>query len=77
MADRTYIRGTAMTSGNASPKVEKLVGTLLQDISEIKYGEVTLSLRVHDGRVVSVTHTVTESVRESNKFHKEKNNGLV
>ena len=37
---------------------------LLENAARIRFGEVAAILRVHNGRVVSVSHTVTENTRE-------------
>lgn len=34
-----------------------------QNVSSLKYGVVTVELVVHDGRVVTTTHAVTEKIR--------------
>ena len=42
-----------------------MVKKLELDIGNIRYGEVTVALRIHDGRVISVTHTSTQSTRQT------------
>jgi hypothetical protein len=48
-----------------SPQLETIVSKLLGNIGTVRYGDVSVLLKVHDGRVVSVTHTVTESTRQT------------
>jgi hypothetical protein len=38
--------------------------TLKENVSHIKYGEASVNLKVHAGRVVSVTHSLTENTRK-------------
>jgi hypothetical protein len=38
---------------------------LAANLGGVKFGEVAVLLKVHDGRVVAVTHTVTSSTRQS------------
>jgi len=47
------------------PKFETLIETLLKNADSVRFGEVILSLKIHDSRIVSVTHTVT-----NNTIHK-------
>jgi hypothetical protein len=37
---------------------------LFENISKIRYGSASVTLKIHDGRIVDITHTVTESQRE-------------
>jgi 16S rRNA U516 pseudouridylate synthase RsuA-like enzyme len=47
------------------PQMDNALETLVENLSRIQYGEVSLTYRLHNGRIVSVTHTVTESTRQS------------
>ena len=38
-----------------------LIKSIKDNLEKVKYGEVSLTLRIHDGRVVSVTNSVTEN----------------
>jgi hypothetical protein len=42
--------------------VERLAG----NAAGIRYGQVAVVLKVHDGRITEITHQVTESTRENN-----------
>jgi len=46
-------------------KAEKIVARLLSNATGLQYGQVSVCLKVHSGRIVDVTHTVTESVKET------------
>ena len=37
---------------------------LLESSGRVRYGFVSVSLKIHDGRIVDVTHTETQSMRE-------------
>lgn len=45
-------------------RLEILIDRLLAGAKMARYGQVTLSLRLHEGRVVDTTYTVTESTKE-------------
>jgi hypothetical protein len=48
---------------NKETSLLKIARTLAENISHIQYGEASVTLKVHTGRVVSVTHSVTENTR--------------
>ena len=37
---------------------------ICENAAKIRYGSVTATLNIHNGRVVDVTHSTTESTRE-------------
>jgi hypothetical protein len=43
---------------------ESLVEMLLKNLDNVRFGNVSLTLHKHDGRVVSVTTTVAQQTRE-------------
>jgi len=43
----------------------KLVQTLQENISRIQYGETSVCLKLHAGRIVSITHSLTENIRKA------------
>jgi hypothetical protein len=45
-------------------KAEAIVVRLLANAAGVRYGSVSIMARVHDGRVVDVTYSTTESTRE-------------
>lgn len=45
-------------------KAEAIAGRLLETAGTVRYGSAAVILKIHDGRIVDVTHTVTESTRE-------------
>jgi hypothetical protein len=64
MAFTTHHKGSGMKTD-----IEQIAGSiadrLLENVSGIKYGQVAVSLRVHSGRLVDVTYTITESMRDT------------
>ena len=47
-------------------KAEAIVTRLLLNAAELKYGSVSVTAKIHAGRVTEITHHVTESTREPN-----------
>jgi hypothetical protein len=45
-------------------KTAYIAGLLSEAADKIRYGSAAVILKIHDGRIVDVTHTVTESTRE-------------
>jgi hypothetical protein len=38
----------------------EIVRRLSENLSRVRYGQVSVTLKIHDGRVADVTHTVTD-----------------
>ena len=45
-------------------KAEAIVAQLLTNAAELKYGTVSVTAKLHEGRVVEVSYTKTEQTRE-------------
>ena len=45
-------------------KIENIADRLCENATKIRYGSVSATLKIHDGRVVDITHSTTESTRE-------------
>ena len=45
-------------------KAEAMVAQLLANAAGLQYGSVSVSAKLHDGRVVSVYYTTTKNTRE-------------
>ena len=45
------------------PKAEAIVAQLLTNAAGLRYGCVSVSAKLHDGRVVEVSYTKTEQTR--------------
>jgi len=48
-------------------KAEAMVTRLLTNAAGLKYGATSVTVNVHDGRIVNVVFSVTESTREVEK----------
>ena len=46
-------------------KAESMVTRLLTNAADLKYGSVSVTAKVHDGRVVEVNYSTTETMRET------------
>ena len=45
-------------------KAEAVVGQLLTNVAKVKYGTVSVAVKLHDGRVVEVTYLTSEQTKE-------------
>jgi hypothetical protein len=45
-------------------KAEAMVAQLLADTAGLRYGSVSVSAKIHDGRIVEVAYFKTEQTRE-------------
>jgi hypothetical protein len=45
-------------------KAEAIVARLLTNAAGLRYGNVSVSAKLHDGRVVEVAYSTTENTRE-------------
>jgi hypothetical protein len=45
-------------------KAEAIVAQLLANAAGVRYGSVSVSAKLHDGRIVEVSYTKTEQTRE-------------
>jgi hypothetical protein len=54
------------TSGKprTNDRLAAVVERLAENAAGIRYGTAAVTLRIHDGRIVDITHTVTESQKE-------------
>jgi len=50
---------------NSNLALLSIAKTLEENISRIQYGEASVSLKVHAGRIVSVTYSLTETKRKA------------
>jgi len=46
-------------------KAEAIVTRLLSNAAGLKYGSVSVTAKIHDGRITDITYLVTESIREA------------
>jgi hypothetical protein len=51
-----------MTYYEKHENVSSMVEEMLKHILFVQFGEITLSLKIHDGRIVSTTHSLTKNI---------------
>jgi hypothetical protein len=44
-----------------TPQLEIAISRIVQNLKSVAYGEVTTTWKIHNSRIVSVTHSVTET----------------
>jgi len=52
-------------------KTEKMVARLMANAAEVRYGYVTASVKLHNGRVVEVSYSTTEKTNEKEPENKQ------
>lgn len=65
MAYAQHRKGAGMRSTGERQKVELITDRLFENIAKVKFGSVSVTLRVHSGRIVDVTYSTTESMKET------------
>jgi len=53
-------------------KAEAIVAQLLANAAGLRYGSVSVSAKLHDGRVVEVSYLKSEQTREQQESKKDK-----
>jgi hypothetical protein len=48
-------------------KAEAMVTQLLTNAAGLRYGSVSVSVKLHDGRVVQVLYTTTENMKDASQ----------
>ena len=61
--EKTKRGGEAMNKS----KIELIVAQLLANAADLRYGSVSVSLKLHDGRVVEVAYSTVENNKEKIK----------
>ena len=56
-----------MTVQQEKQNITTITERLCDNASKIRYGSVSATLSIHNGRVVGVTHSTTENTREQEK----------
>ena len=57
-----------MTENQASQHLINIAEQLCENAAKIRFGSVSATLRIHNGRVIDVTHSKTENTREQEKI---------
>ena len=53
-------------------KAENIVSHLLVSAADVRYGDVSVIVKLHDGKLMSVTYSKTENTREQEIDEKKK-----
>jgi len=53
-----------MNVNQGEQKITKIAEQLCENATKINYGSVSATLTIHNGRIVSVTHSTTDNKRE-------------
>lgn len=57
-----------MTDNTTHVNITLMVEELVKNVALVQYGEVSLCLKIHDGRIVSTTHSLTKnSIKKEEK----------
>ena len=66
MACREYSNrgGLKVSKNQGTQHIINIADRLCENAEKIRYGSVSAMLKIHDGLVVDVTHSTTESTRE-------------
>ena len=57
-----------MTINPTKQNIINIAERLCENVAKIRYGSVSAILKIHDGRVVDVTHSITENTRDQEKY---------
>jgi hypothetical protein len=53
-----------MNENQAKQNILNIAERIFENTKKIQYGSVSATLKVHNGRIVDITHSTTESTRE-------------
>jgi len=48
-------------------QIESITDSLIHNIAGIRFGSVSVTLTIHDGRITTIIHSVTANTREGTK----------
>jgi len=46
-------------------KAETIITRLLSNAADVRYGAVSVTAKIHDGRITDITYSTTENTRET------------
>jgi len=55
-------------------KAETIVARLMANAADLKYGSVSMTAKIHNGRITEVNYSTTESMKEAETKESEKVN---
>ena len=56
-----------MNENQTKQKFIDIAERICENITKIRYGSVSTTIKIHDGRIVDVTHSTTENKREKDE----------
>lgn len=56
-------------------KAEAIVARLLSNAAGLKYGSVSVTAKVHNGRIMDITYSITENTRETETKEADRKGG--
>jgi len=62
---RSTSRGAGCPEPEPNPTVLAIVGQLAKNAKAITFGSVSVTLKIHGGRLTGVVHTVEQNTREN------------
>jgi hypothetical protein len=58
----------------AKPDLTSIVTKMMENLNSLRFGSTSVMLKVHDGRVVDISYTVTEKTKELTAHSKRGSN---
>ena len=59
-----------MNENQAKENITSIAERICENAAKIRYGSVSTTLTIHNGRVISVTHSTTQSTRQQQEKQK-------
>jgi len=56
---------------NLNPKQWQIAETMFHNVERLSYGSVAAELKIHENRIVGVTYTLTENIRQKDAEDKK------
>jgi len=56
---------------NLNSKQWQIAETMFHNAERLSYGSVAVELKIHENRIVGVTHTLTENIRQKDAEDKK------
>jgi hypothetical protein len=56
----------------SKPDLTAIVKKMAENLNGLRYGSVSVMLKVHEGRIVDINHTVTQTTKELTTPHGKK-----
>jgi hypothetical protein len=56
-----------MSESQGEQHIIKIAERICENVEKVRYGFVSATLKIHNGRVIDVIHSTTENTREQEK----------